>query len=262
MENNTKQRESLAYEMCLEGYTLEQIGSALGVCRERARQLVRAASGLSVTEITRAQNRPIGSRRNPILSNPDLLGHVLMTAHSYSAIVATCGASKDLVRKWAKCHGLQLPTKAELSERRFYDQIAMSDNPEDCWLWTGPQVGEGYGWYRNWITRKPAYAHRIMWQLVNGPIPRGKMICHHCDNPACVNPKHIYLGNAGTNARDRSSRGRNGTYLTWNEACEIRRLRTEQGWSTTAIAEAYGKSSCSIRNVIAYRSHKKAPNKR
>jgi hypothetical protein len=47
-----------------------------------------------------------------------------------------------------------------------------------------------------------------MWELHNGPIPKGKMICHHCDNPACVNPEHLYLGDGKSNKQDCIRRGR------------------------------------------------------
>lgn len=50
--------------------------------------------------------------------------------------------------------------------------------------------------------------HRIAWELYSGPIPAGAFICHHCDNPRCFEPSHLYLGDAASNMADKVARGR------------------------------------------------------
>lgn len=52
------------------------------------------------------------------------------------------------------------------------------------------------------------YVYRVAWQLVNGPIPDGLMACHHCDEPRCCNPEHLFLGTVRDNSRDMVSKGR------------------------------------------------------
>src|SRR4029453_17701848 len=76
-----------------------------------------------------------------------------------------------------------------------------------CWLWTGPIGTKGYGNAGYWT------AHRRAWVLANGPIPRGLHVLHHCDNPPCVRPDHLWLGTAADNVRDRVSKGRSATGL-------------------------------------------------
>lgn len=71
-----------------------------------------------------------------------------------------------------------------------------------CRLWEGNANPKGYGKFSNTL------AHRAMWVEVNGPIPTGKMILHRCDTPACIEPSHLYVGDALSNARDRDNRGR------------------------------------------------------
>jgi hypothetical protein len=66
----------------------------------------------------------------------------------------------------------------------------------------------GYGQIGLSFPRRLAYAHRIAWELTNGPIPAGEFICHHCDNPPCCNPSHLFPGTQADNMRDAKCKGR------------------------------------------------------
>ena len=72
---------------------------------------------------------------------------------------------------------------------------------KSCWLWTGSKTREGYG--QIWFERKPVYVHRFYFELLNGPIPNGKIVMHKCDVPLCVNPKHLTLGTHRDNMIDK-----------------------------------------------------------
>jgi len=74
-----------------------------------------------------------------------------------------------------------------------------------CWLWTGACVDSGYGVIRY---GKSLRAHRVSWQIHNGPIPEGMGVLHRCDVPCCVNPAHLFLGTDGDNVRDRDKKNR------------------------------------------------------
>jgi hypothetical protein len=67
-----------------------------------------------------------------------------------------------------------------------------------CWLWTGSRTANGYGYL--WHDGQQ-YAHRVVYLLVNGPIPKGRMIHHTCRVPLCVNPEHLELMTAGAHSR-------------------------------------------------------------
>lgn len=79
--------------------------------------------------------------------------------------------------------------------------------PDECWPWTGLCITQGYGQFM--ASGVKQYAHRAALEAALGrPLVAGGMACHHCDNPPCCNPAHLYEGNAQTNSDDMHARGR------------------------------------------------------
>ncbi len=82
----------------------------------------------------------------------------------------------------------------------------ISKEIDACWIWDGFKNKRGYGMLKT--GRKTAYAHRVAWELANGPIDGSLWVLHKCDNPPCCNPDHLFLGTAADNNADRHSKGR------------------------------------------------------
>ena len=140
---------------------------------------------------------------------------------------------------------------------RFWKFVNKSPN---CWEWTGCRDEHGYGSlyvssYRN------ERAHRFSWILHNGPVPDDLHVLHHCDNPPCIRPDHLFLGDRTTNAHDRHIKGRsrggslagelNGNAgLTNAQAEDIRKDHR----SSYVIARQYGIGKTTVNNIRSGRT--------
>lgn len=94
--------------------------------------------------------------------------------------------------------------------------------PDDCWIWNGPTARGGYG---KFMSKPIRLAHRFSYELHIGPIPEGLYVCHHCDTPACVNPKHLFVGTSRDNMLDAKYKGRLYRADTKSESiCKFRAL--------------------------------------
>ncbi len=109
---------------------------------------------------------------------------------------------------WHK-HGDPLKGKRRFPSMldRFWEKVEIMGSRE-CWPWLSAVNQDGYGLFRTKSYGPMTGAHRIMWMLVNGEIPIGLSVLHHCDNPPCVNPDHLFLGTQQDNIQDMMDKGR------------------------------------------------------
>ena len=152
-----------------------------------------------------------------------------------------------------------MPSMKEISEsdlERFWSKV---DKTGDCWVWTASTTYWGYGrFFLKFNGQKKVYhAHRVSYYLSKGNIPKGKMICHVCDNPPCVNPDHLFLGDELSNIQDSSRKGRmhpgekNGaSKLTRKQVDEIRKIYKKGEVGYLKLAKRFGVASSTIRKII------------
>lgn len=165
-------------------------------------------------------------------------------------------------------------------EARFWANVQKT---ESCWVWTGPKgAGGEYGMLTTGTRGKESYrrvlAHRLSWTLHFGEIPEGLVICHHCDNPPCVRPDHLFIGTQEDNVRDmwRKGRGRTGRHdafvhtrrvsgerhhraqLTDSEVAKIRHEWDTGSRNQSALARRYGTTQATIWRIVNNRTRLEA----
>lgn len=132
-----------------------------------------------------------------------------------------------------------MSTLITLLSIRFWKKVHKTSS---CWLWTGSVDKGGYGRIWSIQSNTRLRTHRYSWELHNGPIPEGAQVLHNCpdgDNPACVNPNHLFLGSNNDNVADMMKKGRHGSGaipLTKEQVAAVRQLRST-GMTSKQISE-------------------------
>ena len=139
---------------------------------------------------------------------------------------------------------------------RFWEKVN-KDASNGCWEWTAYKKADGYGVLT--VDGLAATAHRLSWVIHNGKITDGLCVLHHCDNPPCVNPEHLFLGTKYDNMQDMIKKGRKRvafgsgsgmSKLNEKSVKKIRKLYAAGGVGFMALGRQFGVNKSTIRNVV------------
>lgn len=139
---------------------------------------------------------------------------------------------------------------------RFWEKVEIIPF-HSCWEWTASFKDKRNRYGSICLNGKPYPAHRLSYEMHNGKIPNGFHVLHSCDNPPCVNPKHLRIGTNADNSRDRVIRGRSlvgiknhKRVLTEHQIVEIRKKHAINGLGSRRLSNEYKVSRTNIRAII------------
>lgn len=231
-------RDKALCDLFKTGKTLEQVGQAFGITRERVRQVL-VKNGITERYLWTFKNS--GNRDEAMIlyaAGEPLESLAALFGKSASSIITSFESSRAL--------------KKRRRINTFWRMVAVTANPDKCWNWQGG-VGPGGHGRTSWLGRGLG-THVIAYIIANECKP-AKWVLRDCDNPRCCNPKHLKPGTAQDNVRDRDERGRGayqkgtgGPKLWIDDVEHIRRLLGD-GVTQMKVAEIVGVNFATV-NLI------------
>ncbi len=143
--------------------------------------------------------------------------------------------------------------RGERTWERFLRTVVDMADKRSSGCWTHGDWRRGYPYFTYW--GEAVRGSRVSWEYHNGPVPEGLFVCHHCDNPACINPDHLFLGTNRENILDCAKKGRHGGSKFTREQVVMIRLRAHQGESQSSIGSSFGVPQPRISRIVNRRAY-------
>lgn len=174
---------------------------------------------------------------------------------------STANANLNMIRLMKEA-AATIPRLNADDKERYWEKVYRSSA---CWEWQAHRSVKGYGDFA--INGRLFRAHRVSYFLHSGEQPGSLLVCHHCDNPSCVNPAHLFLGTHRDNMRDMTAKGRQShcggfqgprpyspgrpIKLDSRQASEIRRLYAAGGVSQRQLGRAFRVSQVTVFLILS-----------
>jgi hypothetical protein len=151
---------------------------------------------------------------------------------------------------------IKLGRPKESLEHRFWNKV---DKTSTCWFWEGKKDKRGYGKLalEPGVTHREISAHRLSYQIHYGMFESSLFVCRQCDNPACVNPEHLFLGTNQDNVNDKVSKNRqlkgsqiHNSKLVEDDIIRIRHLWFVEKCPQSKIAEMFGIGAKAVSKIV------------
>ena len=235
MKANINELKRLRYE---ERLTFSKIAKMFEVTRQNIQVRLKNAGGYESFTAVRGD---VKTARRILLSVPQL---------SNKEIARLSGVSSRIVSK--NRSEMSLPRATQYNY--FWHWVDIK-NIDECWDWKGNiNPITGYGTASK--DHQTVYAHRFAWENTMYKIPEEMNVCHSCDNPACCNPDHLFLGTQQDNVTDRDEKGRHQAPLNDEEYARDVMTQYKNGRAIDSIAKYHSVTRQSVYNIVKGRTYK------